>query len=240
MLQYSEWFKIDNNPTSTKQSGQHDLQSSKASRSFMPASQECFLVFSRLVEALKDCGLSNSHHDIHLSRGASWIRSKRGSQYNPLPQQTLHLDFDTTSITDRLQLPMSLFIYLQDTNLFIVDTVHQFSAGDIVLLLGDCPHAGGEWASSKVNYRLFCFLPTKKCRPTWESGCTDSMGKWRYHPNTSRSTMEDLRDTTDPLSDAFDLNKYLEHTFCAVHGVFFEFNVTSWYHGLQTICYQGI
>ncbi len=102
-----------------------------------------WLLFEQIANALKDCGLANSHHDISLSRGASWVRSKCAKRGGVLTQQTLHFDCDTTAVKyDRLQLPMSLFVYFQATKLFVIDTEQDFEAGDILLLLGDCPHAG--------------------------------------------------------------------------------------------------
>jgi hypothetical protein len=209
----------------------------------MPASEECFGLFRLIADTLKDCGLANSHHDIDLSRGASWVRSKCGPKQLPLRQQTIHFDYDTTKVGDhRLQLPMSIFIYCQDTNLIIIDKEYEFSAGDILLLLGDCPHAGSQWNKKEVNLRLFCFLPTAKCLPTWESGYRDAANVWRYHRNTVHSdgvSFQDLNDQTDPLSSLFNLESYKAHTFCATLAKFFRFHTLSWYNGLQTIAYQG-
>ena len=232
----TEWFKIDNNPGRQTE----DRVSNKSgTRSFMPASQECCELFAVIAGALKDCGLCNSHHDIELSRGASWVRSKSGPRLNPLTQQTLHFDYDTSAVADRLQLPMSLFVYFQETKLFIVDTEYTFGAGDILLLLGDCPHAGSAWTSATPNFRLFSFLPTKKCTPTWESGYKDEHA-WKFYPNTVESLAENLHELTHPQSSLFEIQKYLEHSFCAHLGRFFKFHPYSWYNGLQTICYQGV
>jgi len=119
-------------------------------------------LFEQIANALKDCGLANSHHDISLSRDASSVRSKCAKRGGVLTQQTLHFDYDTTAVKyDRLQLPMSLFVYFQATKLFVIDTEQDFEAEDILLLLGDCPHASSRWTSSQMNLRLFCFLTTK-------------------------------------------------------------------------------
>jgi hypothetical protein len=207
----------------------------------MPASEECFDLFKEITKALQNCGLANSHHDISLSRGASWVRSKCGRGGSALGQQTLHFDYDTTAVGfDRLQLPMSLFVYFQATNLHIIDTEQNFDAGDILLLLGDCPHAGSRWTSTKTNFRLFCFLPTKSCLPLWESGYRhQDTGVWTFYPDSVIVNREDLRDITNPLSADFDLATYNAHAFCSHTGQYCAFKARSWYMGLQTICYNG-
>ena len=102
-----DWFTIDKNTGETLQTGVHPPRK-QGTRSFMPASADCFRLFRQIEVALKDCGLANSHHDINLSRGASWVRSK-SIPSRGLPQQTIHFDYDTTRVGyDRLQLPMSL------------------------------------------------------------------------------------------------------------------------------------
>jgi len=209
----------------------------------MPASPECFSLFQQITTALQDCGLANSHHDINLSRGASWVRSKCGKK-GPLKQQNGHFDYDTTAVRyDRLQLPMSIFIYFQETKLIIKDTECEFSAGDILLLLGDCPHAGSNWQDKQVNLRLFCFLPTNTCLPVWESGHHDiDANAWKYYPFTVPSDITDreaLIDTTIPGSESFSLDAYNAHAFCSAQGKFFKFDVRSWYNGLQTIVYNS-
>ena len=130
-----------------------------------------WLLFEQIANALKDCGLANSHHDISLSRGASWVRSKCGRGGSALGQQALHFDYDTTAVGfDRLQLPMSLFVYFQATNLHIIDTEQNFDAGDILLLLGDCPHAGSRWTATKNELPVVLLPPNKKLLAT--------LGQW--------------------------------------------------------------
>ena len=209
----------------------------------MPASPDCFSLFEQITNSLQDCGLANSHHDITLSRGASWVRSKCAKNGGGLTQQTLHFDYDTTAVGyDRLQLPMSLFVYFQATKLFIIDTEQDFEAGDILLLLGDGPHAGSRWTMIQMNLRLFCFLPTKKCLPIWESGFYAVIGasrEWRTYPDTNPADGENLCAVTNPQSDDFKLEIYNAHAFCSLTGKYFTFNQRSWYMGLQTICYRN-
>ncbi len=235
----SEWFTIDNNPAQAQVPAMK-----QGSRSFMPASPECFILFQEITNALQNCGLANSHHDISLSRGASWVRSKCAKGGGMLTQQTLHFDYDTTAVKyDRLQIPMSIFVYFQATTLIVIDTEQNFEAGDILLLLGDCPHAGSRWTTAaQMNLRLFCFLPTKKCLPIWESGFYSGTGdsrQYRTYPDTNPADGEDLCALTNPQSDKFDLAAYNAHAFCSHTGKYFSFNQRSWYSGLQTICYNG-
>lgn len=74
-------------------------------------------------------------------------------------------------------MPMSIFVYFQDTPLTIEGTDLRFSRGDIVIFLGDCIHAGGAWNHDLANYRLFCYLPTKQCTQSWSSLVENEQGK---------------------------------------------------------------
>jgi hypothetical protein len=78
---------------------------------------------------------------------------------------------------DQLQLPMSIFVYFQETPLTIERKDLQFSRGDIVIFLGDCVHAGGAWHQDQANCRLFCYLPTKQCTPSWLSLVENEKGE---------------------------------------------------------------
>ena len=239
----SDWFTIDNNPGGNLQIGVDNPRRRQGTRSFMPASADCFSLFQQIEGALKDCGLANSHHNINLSRGASWVRSKSISG-SGLTQQTEHFDYDTTKVShDRLQLPFSIFVYFQETSLVIGGSEQKFAAGDILIFLGDCPHAGSAWKNEKANYRLFCFLPTNRCLPSWESGYKNFLtNTWQYYPKTVEIEDRDAKelcDQTDPSSAGFNLDTYNAYAYCCVLGKFFAFNVQSWYNGLQTICYSG-
>ena len=99
-----QWHVIKNHPE-----GQKKDSSGEGKRSFKPASDACFNLFSDLVDKLKECGLANANHDIRLARGASWLMSV-SKKKQALTTQTAHMDFSCANVLDRLQLPMSMFI----------------------------------------------------------------------------------------------------------------------------------
>jgi hypothetical protein len=175
------WHTIRNIPS--KQRGDRQ-QKGAGLRSFKPANQECFDLFGEIFVALKNCGLANEYHDIRLARGASWVRSTKGTV-----KQTEHLDFMAEvrvsphsilspisylshrrqGLLNQLQMPMSIFVYLQDSPLSIERNEFVFHRGDIIIFLGDCVHAGGAWLEEMPNHRLFCYLPSKYCTQSWSS-----------------------------------------------------------------------
>ena len=68
----------------------------------------------------------------------------------------MHFDYDTTRVGyDRLQLPMYIFVYFQEKRPVIDGSEREFAAGDILIFLGDCPHAGSAWINKMAKYRLF-------------------------------------------------------------------------------------
>ena len=161
------------------QRGDRQQKQGAGLRSFKPANQDCFDLFGEIFDALKNCGLANDYHDLRLARGASWVRSTKGTV-----KQTEHLDFSAEvhfpphfnnlshrrqGLYDQLQMPMSIFVYLQDSPLVIEHTEYVFHRGDIIIFLGDCVHAGGAWNEEKPNHRLFCYLPSKYCTQSWSS-----------------------------------------------------------------------
>ncbi len=76
----------------------------------------------------------------------------------------------------------------------------------------------------KMNFRLFCFLPTKSCLPLWESGYRhQETGVWTFYPDSVIVNREDLRDVTNPLSADFDLATYNVHAFCSHTGLYCAF-----------------
>jgi len=146
-----DWFTIDKNPRETLQTGVH-LPRKQGTRSFMPASADCFRLFRQIEVALKDCGLANSHHDINLSRGASWVRSK-SIPSRGLPQQTIHFDYDTTRVGyDRLQLPMSLRFTHQPSSLLMSPDL---TRSLLARLCGTSPFRTDQ-ALEDTPARLFC------------------------------------------------------------------------------------
>jgi hypothetical protein len=85
-----DWHIIKNvhEKASATSAGPQEKQKGSGKRSFKAASQDCFDLFSEIVNALKNCGLANGHHDIRLARGASWVKSTKG-----VIKQTAHTDF---------------------------------------------------------------------------------------------------------------------------------------------------
>ena len=77
---------------------------------------------------------------------------------------------------EQLKIPMSIFVYFQETPLTIEGRDLLFNRGDIVIILGDCIHAGGAWNTDLANYRLFCYLPTKQCTQSWSSLVENEQG----------------------------------------------------------------
>jgi hypothetical protein len=117
----------------------------------------------------------------------------------------------------------------------LAGTVQTFDAGDMLIMLGDVNHAGVAWDNVQPNIRLFCYLPTAYCLPTWDS--VNATGEVMF---CSLEEVPDdgtncLRNLTSPTHARFNQDSFDKHLFCSQTGKFFKFDSVAYYEGLQTI-----
>jgi hypothetical protein len=120
-------------------------------------------------------------------------------------------------------------------------TIQNFYSGDMLIMLGDTNHAGCAWDSDVPNVRLFCYLPSVFCLPTWASVVEDVRGSSKllpglvHVPENNQSNDNALKHLTSPSHLDFSQDSFDKHLYCSDSDKFFKFQVEHYYKGLQTI-----
>ena len=117
-------------------------------------------------------------------------------------------------------------------------TVRDFYSGDMLIMLGDTNHAGCAWDSDVPNVRLFCYLPSVFCLPTWASvveGSSKLLPGLVHVPENNESNDNALKHSTSPSHPNFRQDSFDQHLYCSDTDKFFKFQVAHYYKGLQTI-----
>jgi len=132
------------------------------------------------------------------------------------------------------EVPVSVWVALQDCSLYFEGAKHQFKAGDVVVFAGDMRHAGAECDSAtEATYRLFAYLPTRNIPVPWQvkDGMADLATPFRV---ADPKVAKELHETTYPCSQRFDMGSFRSHLYDPVTNTFYRFDMQLWLSGLTT------
>ena len=137
---------------------------------------------------------------------------------------------------DYREVPVSIWVALQDSSLYFEDVKHHFKAGDVVVFAGDCHHAGAESASeTESHYRLFAYVPTRRIPVPWEvkKGMAELAKSLEV---TDKKKILKLHSITCPESQEgiFKIDSFQSHLFDAASSNFYRFDMVLWLSGLTT------
>ena len=137
---------------------------------------------------------------------------------------------------DYREVPVSIWVPLQDSSLYFEDVKHHFKAGDVVVFAGDCHHAGAESASeTESHYRLFAYVPTRRIPVPWEvkKGMAELAKSLEV---TDKKKILKLHSITCPESQEgiFKIDSFQSHLFDAASSNFYRFDMVLWLSGLTT------
>jgi hypothetical protein len=130
--------------------------------------------------------------------------------------------------------PVSIWVALERSSLYLDGTKHAFNAGDVVVFSGDCKHGGAEADSvEQPNYRLFAYVPTKTIPVPWELK-TGMEAAAKAAEVCDVKEIKELHNRTLPKSDSFDLNLFRNNLYDFRRNKFYRFSTELWLGGLTT------
>lgn len=227
--------------------GQRDVV--KDSRSAAKVGARGKQVLADIVGILRRGLIIGDEHVDGMGRGGTYLQTPPRCV-----KQTQHLDFDFVKLRrpgrrctpmpcqqfflngspNYREVPVSIWVALQDSSLYFEDVKHHFKAGDVVVFAGDTHHAGAESASeTESHYRLFAYVPTRRIRVPWEVK-TGMAELARSHEVTDSREISELHSKTFPDSDVFEPELFQRHLFDAAKCKFYRFHMGLWLSGLTT------
>jgi hypothetical protein len=203
----------------------------KDSRSAAKAGTRGQQVLADIVGILRRGLIIGDEHVDGLGRGGSYLQTPPGCV-----MQSLHVDFDFVGQRrpGRREVPVSIWVALQDSSLYLERVKQQFKAGDVVVFAGDFRHAGAECDSkTDSTYRLFAYVPTRNIPVPWQvkPGMSDLA---RVHEVTDTATIEELHSKTSHRNLDFDIGLFVRHLYDAATNTFYRFDMQLWLSGLAT------
>jgi hypothetical protein len=191
-------------------------------------------VMREVLGFLKTVLIAGPSHKIEMARGASFLRSLPG-----VKQQDTHSDFDFEDIVVvpgfRRCKPFSIWIPLSPkSSLVLGGTETVFSAGDVVVFAGDCHHSGAANRTRNINYRLFCYVPTRDFDVPWTfSQCPASVQKQAVKVE-DKDDFKRLMEVTNPINKKWDPAEHVKYLYDQETATFYDFSVPLWIGGLDT------
>lgn len=191
-------------------------------------------VVQKIFGFLQTCLIAGPDHVLGMARGASFLRSEPW-----VAKQDTHTDFDFEDFRVpegfRRSKPFSIWVALyDDTHLWLAGEDVTCNAGDVVVFAGDCAHSGAANLSCEVNYRLFCYVPTREFDVPWDIEQCPTKVKKRAVFVDDVKEKKWLHKVTDPLSVKFDLDAFAQVLYDRSTARFIRFSVDLWLGGLDT------
>jgi hypothetical protein len=191
-------------------------------------------VMKEVLGFLKTVLIAGTSHEIEMARGASFLRS--------LPrvgQQDRHTDFDFQDFVvfpwfSRCK-PFSIWIPLSKKSSLVLggkETI--YSAGDVVVFAGDCHHSGAANRSSDVNYRLFCYVPTREFDVPWAFSQCDPGVQDQAVKVDDEQEVKRLNEVTNPVNKKFAPAEHVKYLYNKGTATFYHFSVPLWIGGLDS------